>query len=199
MHVIGIVGGVASGKSAATDCLRELGAETIDADRLGHEALRSADVQEAARRRWGEQVFTSDGQIDRSALAKIVFGQSAEAQAERAFLERLTHPKIKEAIDRVIDEARRRGAKALVVDAAVMIEAGWSDRCDPIVFVDAPRETRLARAKQRGWSESEFERREAAQVSLDEKRGHADVTIDNSGSIESTRRQLEQFWRDRVA
>jgi dephospho-CoA kinase len=82
----------------------------------------------------------------------------------------------------------------LVLDAPVMLEAGWHTLCNQIVFVDAPREVRLARAVARGWTETDFTAREAAQESLDVKRRHADAIIDNSGSAETTQAQVRRLW-----
>jgi dephospho-CoA kinase len=83
----------------------------------------------------------------------------------------------------------------VIVDAPLLLESGWGDRCDKIIFVEAPYEVRLSRARERGWSEADFAAREAAQKPLDWKRRLADVVIDNSGSAESTRQQVERFWR----
>lgn len=81
-----------------------------------------------------------------------------------------------------------------VIDAALLLETGWDQRCEKIVFVEAPREARLARAVARGWTEEDFTAREAAQESLDRKRARADVIIDNSGPPQRTQAQVEQFW-----
>jgi len=125
MQVIGVLGGVASGKSLVARQLAELGAEVLDADRAGHEVLRSAEIEAAARRRWGEAIFGADGRIDRSRLGQIVFGPGADAQREREYLEQLTHPEIHR---RLADEARRlqqSGTSIAVLDAPLLLEAGW--------------------------------------------------------------------------
>ena len=94
MKILGLLGGVASGKSLVARQLAELGAVVLDADRAGHEALRLPSVEEAARRRWGDAVFGPDGHIDRSRLAKIVFAPPPDGPKERKYLEKLTHPEI---------------------------------------------------------------------------------------------------------
>ena len=94
MRIIGILGGVASGKSMVAQQFARLGAAVLDADRAGHEALRLPQVEAAARRRWGEAVFGPDGRIDRTKLARIVFGREPEAGQERKYLEQLSHPEI---------------------------------------------------------------------------------------------------------
>ena len=195
LQVLGVLGGIASGKTFVTRELARLGAAAIDADRIGHAVLREPEVREAVRRRWGDAVF-SDGEVDRAKLAAIVFGAGELAREELAELEKLTHPRITERICDEIGRLDKSGeAPAVVLDAPVLLKAGWSEFCDRMIYVDAPREVRLARVLERGWSEDEFECREAAQESLQAKRRIADFVIDNSRSAESTRQAVAQFWR----
>lgn len=194
MKIIGILGGIASGKSLVAEQLRRLGAPRLDADLAGHEALREPAVEAACRQRWGESVFNAEGRVDRQALARIVFAPAPDGPRELAELERLTHPRIAERLTAEIDRQRQAGAKAVVLDAAVMHKAGWDRFCDVIVFVDSPRELRMQRARKRGWSDEDFAAREAAQESLNVKRERADVSIDNSGSTEDTQAQVERLW-----
>ncbi len=198
MQLIGIVGGVASGKSAVAEQLKQLGATVLDADRIGHEVLRLPEVRHELEQRWGKQVFDSDNQIDRAAVARIVFSREPGAAGELAALERITHRRITKSIKDKVDTLAADGVRHVVLDAAVMMKAGWDKLCDRIVYVDVPRELRLERALKRGWSEEEFDRREDAQKSLNVKRDRADVVIDNSDSLESTRAQLERFLRTNV-
>ena len=194
MRIIGILGGVASGKSRWPGSLRELGAGVLDADRAGHEALRLPHVEAAARRRWGETVFGPDGRIDRARLAGVVFAPGPEAQRERKYLEQLTHPEIAGLLRRQADALAAAGVEIAVLDAPLLLEAGWDDWCEKTVFVEAPREVRLERAMARGWTKEDFAAREGVQESLDRKRERADVIIDNSGPPERTQAQVEQFW-----
>jgi dephospho-CoA kinase len=196
MILIGVAGGVASGKSLVSEQLASFGAEIFDADRTGHEVLRESEVKEAIRLRWGDDVFTGAGEVDRSKVAEIVFAPPPTGPEELAYLEQLTHPRIGQRLqDRMGELARCGQTVAVVLDAPVMFKAGWDKLCDKILFVDAPRDLRLARAKSRGWSEMDFEAREATQESLDLKRRRADVIIDNSSSPEHTYGQVERFWR----
>jgi dephospho-CoA kinase len=196
MKVIGVVGGIAAGKSTVSDGLRSLGAAVLDADRAGHETLLEPEVMAAARARWGERVFAADGRIDRRKVAEIVFAPPPHGPAELAFWESVTHPRIGRRLGEQIAALKQRPeVAAAVLDAAVLFKAGWESACDAILFVDAPREIRLARARQRGWSEAEFDTREAAQGSLAGRRNRADVIIDNSQTPEHTQQQVEQFWR----
>ena len=194
MHVIGIVGGVASGKSLVARQLSELGVAVLEADRIGHEVLRREGTEAAARSRWGEAVFGPEGRIDRRRLARIVFAPPPDGPREREYLENLTHPEIGRLVRQEISRLAIGGQKLVVLDAPLLTESGWDRFCNTIIFVDAPRALRLARAKSRGWSEEDFAAREDAQDSLDSKRERADVTIDNSRSVESTKAQIER-WR----
>ena len=198
MRIIGITGGVAGGKSMVARLLEQLGAGVLDADRAGHEALRLPQVEAAARRRWGERVFGPDGRIDRSSVARIVFAVGPEGRKERLFLEQLTHPEIAALLRRQAEDMAAAGTAVAVLDAPLLLEAGWDDVCEKIVFVDAPREVRSARALERGWKKEDFAAREDAQKSLQHKRETADVIIDNSASPERTQAQVERFWASLV-
>jgi dephospho-CoA kinase len=186
--VVGLLGGIGSGKSAVAAELARRGALVLNADELGHEALRQPEVRAAVLARW-PAARGPDGEIDRRALAKLVFADPAERRA----LEGLTHPWIKR---RVEGEIARAGSAAplIVLDAAVMLEAGWNGVCDRLVFVDAPREARLARvAARRGWTARDLEDREAAQLPLTEKRSRADHVIDNSSTLDRLGQQVEDL------
>ena len=193
MHIIGIVGGVACGKSLVAGQLRELGAVVLEADTIGHEVLCQEGIETAARRRRGVGIFGPDGRIDRRRLARIVFAPPPHGPRERKYLEELTHPEIRHWMQRRIRELAVGGQKLVVLDAPLLLEADLDNICNTIIFVDSPREIRLSRARSRGWSEEDFAAREGAQDSLDSKRAKADVTIDNSGSPESTKAQIERW------
>ena len=195
MILIGILGGVASGKSEVSSRLRSLGAAVLDADRVGHAVLREAEVRRAVQRRWGEAVLDAAGEIDRRKVAEIVFAAAPESKAELTFLEELTHPRIGQRLQEQLAELHREGVRAAVLDAPVMLKAGWDRMCQRIVFVDAPRDVRLARARQRGWTEADFAAREAAQEPLETKRSRADVTIDNSLTRQHLFAQVDRFWQ----
>jgi len=194
--VIGILGGIASGKSFVAHELENRGAVVLSADQAGHEVLREAAVEQAARQRWGPEIFDTEGRIVRSKLASVVFAPPPDGPRELAFLEQLTHPRIrvrlKHELDRLLSDPR---TPAVVLDAPVMLKAGWNKFCNHIVFIEAPRELRVGRARQRGWSQEDFDRREAAQESLNAKRDLADVVIDNSGTPEATAAQVDDLWR----
>ncbi len=197
MKILGLLGGVASGKSLVSRQLAELGAVVLDADLAGHEALRLPSIEAAARERWGDAVFGKDRHIDRSKLAKIVFAPPPDGQEEREFLENLVQPEIGRRLSAQA-ELQKSDSPLAVLDAALIFEAGWDELCDYFAFIDVPREVRLARALQRGWTEADFTAREAAQESLDSKRSRADVIIDNSASAEHTQAQVARLWQSLV-
>jgi dephospho-CoA kinase len=193
MRIIGVLGGVGSGKSEVARQFARLGARVLDADQAAHEVLRLPHVEAAAHERWGNAVFGPDGRIDRARLAAIVFAPGAKAKEEREYLEQLIHPEVARLFSQQA-EALGSECEVAVLDAPLLLEAGWDRLCEKMVFVEAPREARLARAKARGWGEEDFAAREGAQESLDRKRARADATIDNSGPLERTQAQVEQFW-----
>lgn len=194
--VIGIAGGIASGKSLVAAQLRELGAEVLDADAAGHEVLKCPEVVEALVERWGPTILDLDRAVVRRRVAEIVFGDSAAAAEELAFLEELTHPRIGERLRERIENARQSGCPALVLDAPVMFKSGWNKMCDKVLFVDSPEPLRRQRAVQRGWSEAEFRDREAAQTALSVKRAASDVVIDNGETPEKTMEQVQRLWQE---
>ncbi len=196
MLTLGLVGGIASGKSQVAQILSDLGAVVIDADRAGHEVLREPDVIAAAKARWGDGVLEASGQISRRAVARIVF--AAGNREERRFLEELTHPRIERRLEQALADvkAQQPSPRAIVLDAALLFEAGWDKLCDKIVFVDAPRDVRLERAVVRGWSADQFASREAAQMPVGEKRSRADIVIRNTRTLQSLREVVRLTWHD---
>lgn len=195
-RIIGLLGGVASGKSFVAEQLQQLGAGKLDADRVGHEVLLLPEVEAALKARWGEQVIGREGRISRSAVAAIVFARTDEGRRELAFLESVTHPRIGV---RLREEAQRlstAGFRYLVLDAPVMLKAGWDSLCDVVLYVDAPQQVRLERALSRGWTPEEFAAREAAQESLETKRRRADAVIENGGKPEETAARVARWWQE---
>ena len=200
MKTIGLVGGVASGKSLVAKMLVELGAGLLDADRTGHAVLaEDAKVHRALRDRWGDAVFTPDGQVDRSAIARRVFATGESAELDRRFLEGVLHSRIRRRLDALRQQYAAEGRPAAILDAPVLLEAGWGPTCDVLLMVDAPRELRLQRAQQRGWTDEEFRRREASQWPIDDKRREADFLITNDGTQDELRQAVHEFWQVHVA
>ena len=195
MQLIGLVGGIASGKSLVAQQFHSLGAEVLDADRVGHEVLRLPEISRAIRGHFGEQVFDATGQVDRKALGRIVFGPPPDGPRQLALLESITHPEIRRRLRIQVEELAERGMPLVVLDAPVLLKAGWDQMCDALVFVDSPRDLRLSRAIERGWTPQEFAAREAAQESVEEKRRRAEFVVDNSADLGYTLGQVERLWR----
>lgn len=185
--VIGLVGGIGSGKSTVARLLAEFGAVVSDSDTEAKNVLRQPDVRDLLAARWGRQVLDARGEIDRAAVAKIVFADSAE----RAYLESVVHPRLHTRRQAALAAAAAAGASAFVIDAPLLFEAGVDRECDTVLFVEAPLEQRLARVRStRGWPAEELSRREAAQLPLDEKRRRSGYTVANSGSETDLRRNV---------
>lgn len=194
--VVALIGGVGSGKSSvAAEFSRKRPAAIIDADRIGHQVLNQPDLQDRLRKRFGDSVFDFQGQIDRKALGALVFGPTAEHREARRDLEAIVHPAIRHSIEEHISAARTQGTVSVILlDAAVLLEAGWQDLCDAVVFIETPQSAREERVRSgRGWSPATLQTREASQWSLARKRRAADFTLDNSGSLEDSARQLAAF------
>jgi len=189
--VLGLIGGIGSGKSRVAAELARHGGRVIAADQIGHDALRDEDIKGQVVARWGTDVLDGQGAVNRRRLGQIVFADAAERRA----LEALVFPWIERRIREAIDQARADPAVRLIIlDAAIMVEAGWDKVCDRIVYVHAPREQRLKRlAEQRGWGEADLRAREEAQLPLADKQARADVTVDNSGSPQELARQVEEL------
>jgi dephospho-CoA kinase len=200
MNTIGLIGGIASGKSLVARMLGELGAHTLDADRVGHAVLaEDADVRRAISDRWGPGVLAADGSVDRKAVAQRVFAGGDAALDDLTFLEKLLHPRIRQRLESQRDALLAAGDKPVVIEPSMLLESGWSGPFDLLAMVDAPRETRLSRARLRGWSDEQFAAREAAQWPAEEKRGRADIVISNDGTEEELRAAVRAFWGKYVA
>jgi len=191
--VIGLIGGMGSGKSLVAATLAERGARVISGDRLGHEALQQPEIRSQLSQRWRTEILDEKGNIDRRRIAAIVVADSEERRA----LEGLVHPWIERRLAEEVAAAEADPAVVLIVlDAAIMLEAGWNKLCDRLVYVDAPRDVRLRRlAEQRGWSAKEVEAREKVQMPLAEKANRADDFVDNSGTPGQLAQQVDQLLR----
>ena len=190
--VIGIIGGIGSGKTTVADELAGLGCAVIDADAIGHELLDAPDVLGELRQRGGDEIFTGEGEVDRSALAEIVFASREELDALNGIL----HPRIGREMARAVDLAvADASVGAIVLDAALLVEAGWDELCSHVIFVDTPPDVRYRRvSEQRGWEEENWASREKMQISLDIKRRKCDYSIDGSSSVSHLRQQVRKLY-----
>ncbi len=194
--IIGITGGIASGKSTIGRMLASLGAKYIDADEICHRLILLREYKNKITEKFGNAVQDASGRIDRSKLAAIVFQDKSRLNDLCSIL----HPPVIEYIRSKIEEAEKQGRrKAVVIDAALLEESDLSLLCDFIIFVNNSKEQRMKRSQTiRRWAAGELEKRERLQLSLEEKKKRADYIIDNTLTIENTFRQVKEFWKQYV-
>jgi dephospho-CoA kinase len=192
--IIGIAGGIGSGKSTVGRMLADLGCIVTVSDDLARAALEDDDIRETLVLWWGAEVLDAEGAIDRSAVGRIVFAD----ERERRRLENLTHPWIERR--RLEAWSRAPGAApAYVIDAPLLFEAGLDCVCDAVAFVHAERPRRLARtAASRGWDEAELAKREDSQMPLDDKRAKADYVIENNDGLSHLESQVRRMLSEVV-
>lgn len=192
MRVIGLTGGIASGKSSVAKILERLGAAVIDADALAREVVAPGEpAYQAIVAEFGEEVLAPDRTINRRALGRMVF---ADPEALRR-LERITHPAIGERAEQKLSDLRRQGTRVAFYVAPLLIEAGVASRVYEVWVVYADAGTQLKRLMERdGFSRDEALRRIAAQMPMDEKKAYGRVVIDNRGTPEQLERQVREVW-----
>ena len=194
MFVIGLAGGIASGKSLIASHFQSLGAEVLDADKIGHQVLMDPQVVREIESTWGDRVI-SEGQVDRKRIARLVFEDSSSGRLELQKLEAITHPRIRGEIQNRLEQFRcEQKIPACVLDAPVMFKTGWHEICDKIVFVDAPLELRQKRVAARGWAPEELFNREKSQTSIPQKRRLSTDYIDNSSTPAHSMQQVREMW-----
>lgn len=194
MRVIGLVGGIASGKSAVAAELARLGATVLDADVAAHAAINQPEVKQALGQRWGPEIFDDEGNVDRSAVARRVFLGDEAGEQELRFLESLLHPRIRADFDSQLARLAESDCPAAVIDAPLLLEVGWDVMCDTILFVESPATERSSRTKARNWSDGEIERREGLQMPIEEKRQKATHFVQNRGTLDDLAAEVRQFW-----
>lgn len=190
LPIIGLIGGIGSGKSTVARMLADLGCLVADSDALSHQALEDERIREQIRQKWGAEVFApgAGSPINRTALAEKVFTDPSA----RKYLESLVHPWIEQQRAQLFARPPE-GTAALVIDAPLLLEAGLGPQCDAIIFVDSPEKIRQKRvASTRGWDPAELSRREAAQLPLDQKRLSAHHVLRNDGSSDALQAQVRQ-------
>ncbi|RUL88117.1 dephospho-CoA kinase [Tautonia sociabilis] len=198
--VVGLIGGIGAGKSLVAAALAARGAAVLDADAIGHALLDQRPARQEVVARFGEDVLAPPAEegeaprIDRKALGRLVFSEETSLRA----LEAILHPRMRKTFEKAIARiSRRREAPLVVLDAAILLEAGWDDLCDSVVFVDAPASSRRERlARSREWSAEQLAAREAAQWPLDRKRARADRVVVNDGSTDELKARVDRLWQD---
>ena len=189
----GLTGGIASGKSTVASMFLELGAQIVDADKIGHELLLpSSPAFPELVAAFGREILDPAGQIDRTKLGSLVFADPAKLQQ----LNRITHPRIIERVEQLATEYYAQSPESvIIVDAALIYESGISARFVKMIVAWCRPELQIERFMAKtGASREEAERRIASQIPAEEKRRRADFVIDCSGSVEDTRRQVELLY-----
>jgi len=197
MFVIGLTGGIGSGKSTVSDMLRANGATVVYADQIGHEVYQPGTaVWDEIVAAFGRQVLAADDQIDRRKLGSIVF---ADPEARRR-LNAITHPPMRRLMAERLDELRRQGVRVAVLEAALLIEAGWVDLTDEVWLMLVPPAVAAQRIMERsGLSADDAEARIASQLSNEERLEHADVLIDTDCSLAEVARRVDELWEGLMA
>ena len=194
MKVIGLTGGIASGKSTVSQMLSELGAVVIDADKIGHEAFRpDTDAWRQVVAEFGRGILDRDGEIDRSRLADVVFNDPRALEK----LNRIMHPRMRRIVEGRIEALRGQGVEAVVLEAALLIEAKWTDLVDQVWVAVAPESQVIDRLRsQRGFNEERGRARIESQMSADERARHADVLIVNDADMDTLREKVRELWEN---
>ena len=196
MLVIGLTGGIGTGKSEAARHMVALGAALIDADAVGHEAYTPhAEAWRRVVEAFGEGILGPGGEIDRRSLGAIVFSDPEQL----ARLNAIMHPLMADMVRGKIDGFREAGEDVVVVEAALLFEAGWDSLVQEVWVTDAPEESVIRRLAQRnGMSEEEARKRVSSQMSREERLSRADIVIDNSADVAEMRRAIDELWVNRV-
>jgi dephospho-CoA kinase len=191
--IIGILGGVGSGKSTVAAEFAKLGCKVIDADKIAHELLGRRTVKEKVAAAFGRDALDAKGQIDRRKLAAIVFADTDKLSV----LNGIIHPLVTRRAEELIERYNRQGkVKAIVLDMPLLVEIGWARRCDKLIFVNCRKKTRAERAKKLGFDKNQHKIRENFQISLDKKMNLADNTVENNSDFSALVRQVADIFSD---
>ncbi len=192
MKVIGLAGGIGSGKSTVSQFLAELGAVILDADKVGHEALKpDTEAWREVVAAFGNQILTHNGNINRAKLGEIVFGNPESLLR----LNQIMHPRMFDMVKAQLEGYRQQGVDVVVLEAPLLIEAGWASLVDEIWVTVACESTVLRRLQERtGLSQAESLARIRSQLSSGERVGHADVVINNDGDLDELKVRVGELW-----
>ncbi len=190
--LIGLMGGIASGKSTVAGLLERSGCAVIDADEIAGAALQKVEVKEQLRKIFGIHIFDASGQIDKKKLAETAFQGPEKISA----LNSIIHPIVFSRTEELITEYNKdENIKAIVLDMPLLVEVGWDSRCGKLLFVDCNRQIRLARAQKKpDFDKNQLKKRENFQISLDKKADIAHHTVCNNHNLSELARQLEDIF-----
>ena len=197
MLKIGLTGGIGTGKSSVTEAFQSLGAAVINADLLGHDAYLPGTIGfEEVVTEFGQEIVGSDGQIDRKKLGPIVFSDSSKMDR----LNEIMHPLIRDLIEERLVTLESNQNKVAVVEAAILIEAGWKSLFDEIwVVISDPEEVVNRLGVRNGLSREDAVKRIDSQMSNDERIEHGDVVVENTGSMEDLQTRVNSLWAKRIS
>lgn len=197
MKVIGLTGGIASGKSTIANLLRSLGAPVFDADAESRAMVaKGSPALDEIAKAFGTEYLQADGELNRAKMAELVFNDKAALKK----LEGIIHKNVHAAAQSFLDDCRSKNLPAAVLDVPLLIECGWHKDVDEVWLVAVDSETQIERAMQRSrMTREEVKARIAAQMPLEEKRACADFVIDNSGPLEAAQKTVTDAWRTLVA
>ena len=195
--VIGLTGSIGTGKSEAAWQLEALGASIISADQVGHEAYTpNTEAWEQVVAAFGDGILQEDGEIDRRKLGGIVFSDPGKLEQ----LNQIMHPRMARMVANKIEALRIEGVDVVVVEAALLFEAGWDSLVEEVWVTDSPEQMVIERLKNRnGLSEDEARKRISSQMDRSERLGKADFVIDNSGDVAGLESAVKELWDRRVA
>jgi len=196
MKIIGLTGGIASGKSTVSRFLAEMGAVIINADEVAHETLKSdIELQQEIVADFGDQILTAEGRIDRERLGEIVF-TNPDALAR---LNRIMHPRLYKIVQAQLEDYRQQKAKVVILEVPLLIEAGWTALVDEIWVTVASEATVLGRLQQQvGLSSKQALARIGSQMPAKDRIKHADVVIDTDCSLDELKARVAKPWQERA-
>ena len=190
--VIGILGGICSGKSTVAREFGRLGCGVVDADAIAHELLEDSDIKKQIKEAFGEGIFDDAGLVKREELAEKAF----EDEQAVAKINGIIHPQVlSRCADLIAEFNRRSDIRAVVLDIPLLAEAGWLKECEKLVFVECETEIRACRAAQKGhFSKKQLKKRENFQIFLDKKKKIADYIVDNNSGLSATAEQVVRIF-----
>ena len=196
MFVIGLTGGIGSGKSAVTALLGELGAAVVDADKVGHQAYQPhTETWQAVVDAFGTDILQPNEEVDRRKLGAVVFSDPKEL----ARLNSIMHPRMYTMLEVQLNEMRESGVEVAVVEAAILIEAKWTPLVDEVWVTVASEDTVVLRVQQRNnLAEEEIRRRIRSQLSNEERAEHANVVIENNAGMQELQDKVNDLWNNHV-
>lgn len=189
--IIGIIGGIGSGKSTVAAELGKLGCKVINADKIAHELLEKKTVKKKILEYFGQEILNPEGKINRRKLAEIVFADTRKL----ASLNRVIHPLVFEKTEKLIEKYNsQKKVKAIVLDMPLLVEAGYEKRCDTLIFIDCEQKIRAKRAEKMGFNKNQLKIRENFQISLDKKAKLTDNIIENNSGFSALVRQVTDIF-----